>query len=84
MFMMWQYTQYFVADDTETFDHKSEQLEKVEQTNVVNWHFLNRFEEYLERYDTAIQKYLKEFRYKFCWLFILKTTLKKITLVVLN
>uniref|UniRef100_A0A1B0GD60 E3 ubiquitin-protein ligase listerin n=1 Tax=Glossina morsitans morsitans TaxID=37546 RepID=A0A1B0GD60_GLOMM len=64
MFMMWQYTQYFVADDTETFDHKSEQLEKVEQTNVVNWHFLNRFEEYLERYDTAIQKYLKEFSFK--------------------
>ncbi|KAL9902258.1 E3 ubiquitin-protein ligase listerin [Glossina fuscipes fuscipes] len=64
MFMMWQFTQYFVADDTDTFDHKSAQLEKVEQTNVASWHFLNRFEDYLERYDMAIQKYLKEFSFK--------------------
>uniref|UniRef100_A0A1A9X109 E3 ubiquitin-protein ligase listerin n=1 Tax=Glossina brevipalpis TaxID=37001 RepID=A0A1A9X109_9MUSC len=63
MFMMWQFTQYFVADDTETLDHRSEQFEK-DQTNVINWHFLNRFEDYLGRYDMAIQKYLKEFSFK--------------------
>lgn len=58
---MRQLTPHFVADDIEVYDTKSEQIDKDEHKSI-KWHFLNRFEDYIGRYDMPIQKYVKEFR----------------------
>ncbi|KAM7355402.1 E3 ubiquitin-protein ligase listerin [Cochliomyia hominivorax] len=63
IYMMRQLTPYFVADDIEVYDKKSEQIDKDEHKNI-KWHFLNRFEDYIGRYDMPIQKYIKEFSFK--------------------
>lgn len=62
MHMMRNLTPYFVADDIEMYDIKSEQIDKDEHQEI-KWHFLNRFEDYIGRYDGPIRKYLQEFRY---------------------
>ncbi|XP_017072343.1 E3 ubiquitin-protein ligase listerin [Drosophila eugracilis] len=57
-----QLTPHFVADDIELNEKQSESLDA---TNTISkWHFLNRFEDYLTRYDILIQKYLEEFTFK--------------------
>lgn len=58
---MRKFTPYFVADDIEVYDKKSEEIDKANH-KIMKWHFLNRFEDYLGRYDMPIQKYIKEFR----------------------
>ncbi|XP_046806997.1 E3 ubiquitin-protein ligase listerin [Lucilia cuprina] len=63
IFMMRQLTPHFVADDIEVYDKKSEQIDKDEH-KIVKWHFLNRFEDYIGRYEMPIQKYIKEFSFK--------------------
>uniref|UniRef100_A0A1I8NVG8 E3 ubiquitin-protein ligase listerin n=1 Tax=Stomoxys calcitrans TaxID=35570 RepID=A0A1I8NVG8_STOCA len=63
IFMMRNLTPYFVADDIEMYDIKSEQIDKDEHKSI-KWHFLNRFEDYMGRYDMPIRKYLSEFSFK--------------------
>ncbi|XP_073835872.1 E3 ubiquitin-protein ligase listerin-like isoform X2 [Musca autumnalis] len=63
MYMMRNLTPYFVADDIEMYDIKSEQIDKDEH-KTIKWHFLNRFEDYIGRYDMPIRKYLEEFSFK--------------------
>ncbi|XP_011292059.2 E3 ubiquitin-protein ligase listerin [Musca domestica] len=63
MHMMRNLTPYFVADDIEMYDIKSEQIDKDEHQEI-KWHFLNRFEDYIGRYDGPIRKYLQEFSFK--------------------
>ncbi|XP_016959436.2 E3 ubiquitin-protein ligase listerin [Drosophila biarmipes] len=57
-----QLTPHFVADDIELNEKQSESLGAT--STISKWHFLNRFEDYLTRYDTLIQKYLEEFTFK--------------------
>ncbi|XP_075159606.1 E3 ubiquitin-protein ligase listerin [Haematobia irritans] len=61
--MMRKLTPYFVADDIEMYDIKSEQIDKDEH-KTMKWHFLNRFEDYMGRYEMPIRKYLNEFSFK--------------------
>ncbi|KAH8258638.1 hypothetical protein KR038_003248 [Drosophila bunnanda] len=55
-----QLTPHFVADDIELNEKQSESL----SATITKWHFLNRFEDYLTRYDALIRKYLDEFSFK--------------------
>nr|NP_730427.1 listerin E3 ubiquitin protein ligase 1 [Drosophila melanogaster]Q9VW09.2 RecName: Full=E3 ubiquitin-protein ligase listerin; AltName: Full=Listerin E3 ubiquitin protein ligase 1; AltName: Full=RING-type E3 ubiquitin transferase listerin [Drosophila melanogaster]AAF49146.2 listerin E3 ubiquitin protein ligase 1 [Drosophila melanogaster] len=57
-----QLTPHFVADDIELNEKQSESLDA--STTICKWHFLNRFEDYLTRYDALITKYLEEFTFK--------------------
>ncbi|XP_017127246.1 E3 ubiquitin-protein ligase listerin [Drosophila elegans] len=57
-----QLTPHFVADDIELNEKQSESLDTT--TSISKWHFLNRFEDYLTRYDSLIRKYLDEFTFK--------------------
>ncbi|XP_030078799.1 E3 ubiquitin-protein ligase listerin isoform X2 [Drosophila hydei] len=58
-----QLTPQFVADDIELNDKQSDNIEAASST-ISKWHFLNRFEDYLNRYDALIRKYLPEFSFK--------------------
>lgn len=58
-----QLTPQFVADDIELNDKQSDNIEAASST-ISKWHFLNRFEDYLNRYDALIRKYLLEFNFK--------------------
>lgn len=49
-----------MADDIELNEKQSESL----NATISKWHFLNRFEDYLTRYNSLIRKYLKEFTFK--------------------
>lgn len=57
-----QLTPQFVADDIEVNEKQSDNLESA--STISKWHFLNRFEDYLTRYDALIRKYLDEFTFK--------------------
>ncbi|TDG45249.1 hypothetical protein AWZ03_008311 [Drosophila navojoa] len=57
-----QLTPYFVADDIDLNDKQSDNIEG--SSTISKWHFLNRFEDYLNRYDALIRKYLPEFNFK--------------------
>lgn len=57
-----QLTPQFVADDIEVNEKQSDNLESA--STISKWHFLNRFEDYLTRYDALIRKYLEEFSFK--------------------
>ncbi|KAH8303692.1 hypothetical protein KR018_011703 [Drosophila ironensis] len=57
-----QLTAHFVADDIELNERQSESLDAA--ATITKWHFLNRFEDYLTRYDALIRKYLEEFTFK--------------------
>lgn len=61
IYIMRNLTPYFVADDVEMYDTKSDQIDKDEH-KTIKWHFLNRFEDYIGRYDLPIRKYIQEFR----------------------
>ncbi|XP_030373651.1 E3 ubiquitin-protein ligase listerin [Scaptodrosophila lebanonensis] len=57
-----QLTSHFVADDVELND---KQTDNIDGTSALSkWHFLNRFEDYLSRYEAIIHKYLSEFNFK--------------------
>ncbi|EDW69877.1 E3 ubiquitin-protein ligase listerin [Drosophila virilis] len=58
-----QLTPQFVADDIALNEKESEDIEAASST-IAKWHFLNRFEDYLNRYDSLIRKYLDEFSFK--------------------
>ncbi|XP_034103440.1 E3 ubiquitin-protein ligase listerin isoform X1 [Drosophila albomicans] len=58
-----QLTSHFVADDIMVNDKQNDNLEAACST-ISKWHFLNRFEDYLTRYDTLMHKYLEEFSFK--------------------
>ncbi|KAH8259572.1 hypothetical protein KR026_006780 [Drosophila bipectinata] len=62
VFALKQLTPHFVADDIELNEKQSESLDAT--TTISRWHFLNRFEDYLTRYDALIRKYLEEFTFK--------------------
>ncbi|EDV97987.1 E3 ubiquitin-protein ligase listerin [Drosophila grimshawi] len=59
-----QLTPQFVADDIELNDKNSDNIDTAASSTISKWHFLNRFEDYLNRYDALIRKYLKEFSFK--------------------
>lgn len=58
-----QLTPHFVADDIMVNDKQNDNLESACST-ISKWHFLNRFEDYLTRYDALMRKYLEEFSFK--------------------
>ncbi|KAL7734397.1 hypothetical protein ACLKA6_010729 [Drosophila palustris] len=58
-----QLTPHFVADDIMVNDKQNDNLEAASST-ICKWHFLNRFEDYLTRYDALMRKYLEEFSFK--------------------
>ncbi|XP_017135075.1 E3 ubiquitin-protein ligase listerin [Drosophila miranda] len=57
-----QLTQHFVADDIELNERESESLDA--SSTISKWHFLNRFEDYLTRYEVLTRKYVEEFSFK--------------------
>lgn len=58
-----QLTPQFVADDIALNEKESDDIEAASST-IAKWHFLNRLEDYLNRYDSLIRKYLEEFSFK--------------------
>jgi len=58
-----QLTPHFVADDIMVNDKQNDNLDAACST-ISKWHFLNRFEDYLTRYDGLMRKYLDEFSFK--------------------
>ncbi|EDW76782.1 uncharacterized protein Dwil_GK19431 [Drosophila willistoni] len=59
-----QLTPDFVADDIQLNEKHQSDLDINVSSPITQWHFLNRFEDYITRYNSLIENYLKEFTFK--------------------